>query len=448
VARHFVARRVWTIAAGTLIGLGLAAGVEAAPAAGADFWDDAARSPQTQADRARAEAEALARPAATDVARAPAASDAARLARAEARLRALVAGRPGDLAAALSLAETQLVADRPADAAATLARALPRTLTAGGPAALDPATDGARAWFELAVAFSKLGRYGDAADAYTAIVAGGRADAAVYANLGEVLMAAGRLPEAEARYRDAVAVADEEPTGIRRARSQDLALAYYGLAVALDRDGASRASHEMMGRALAEDPGGSMLKVATVPGSDLFFLPEGDVFYYLGLAAELEGRTTDAEAAFREFLARRPGSRWAPAARAHADGGGGASSVRSAPSGGGGRLRVLAVGTVLTSGAIAAPLIDGAWREHPGLLDACLARLDAASAGRQAIRFALELQIDGRGEVAHAAAKVPPPLDEHFARCVESAVAGGLRFPALGGSRVTLTRTEILIGFP
>ena len=446
MAVQFVARRVWYVAAAGVIGLALAGAANAAPAAGADFWDDAARSPQAQADRARGEAEALARPATTDAT--GAAADAARLARAEARLRGLVAARPGDLAAALALAETQLIADRPADAAATLARVLPRALTPGASGALDPATDGARAWFELAVAFSKLGRYADATDAYTAIVAGGRADATVYANLAEVLMAAGRLPEAEARYRDAIAVADEEPTGLRRARSQDLALAYYGLAVALDRDGASRASREIMGRALAEDPGSSMLKVATVPGSDLFFLPEGDVFYYVGLAAEVEGRTTDAEAAFREFLARRPGSRWAWAARAHADGGGVASGGRGAAPAGGGRPRVLAVGTVLASGPVAAPLIDAAWRERSGLLEACLSGLDAVPAGRQAIRFALELEIDGRGQVARATAKVPPPLDEHFARCVESAVESGLRFPAIGGSRVTLSRTEILIGFP
>jgi hypothetical protein len=107
------------------------------------------------------------------------------------------------------------------------------------------------------------------------------------------------------------------------------------------------------------------------------------------------------------------------------------------------------VGTVLASGPIAAPLIDAAWRERPGLLDACLARLDAAAfPARGGIRFALELEIDGRGQVARATAKVPPPLDDRFARCVESAVEGGLRFSPGGGARVTLSRTEILIGFP
>ena len=68
--------------------------------------------------------------------------------------------------------------------------------------------------------------------------------------------------------------------------------AYYGLAVALDREGQTVAAREMMRAALAHDPAAAVLKAASQagPGGDLFFVPDGDVFYYLGLAAEAEGR--------------------------------------------------------------------------------------------------------------------------------------------------------------
>ena len=198
-------------------------------------------------------------------------------------------------------------AGRPAAAAAALERALPRLRGA----------EQTGAWFRLGVVRSKLGRYREAGVAYGAAVASGAADPAVYANFGEVLMADGRLADAQARYRDAIGAANEMSTADKRARSQDLALGYYGLAVALDRDEQTVAAREMMQRALANDPASAVLKIASQPGGDLFFVPDGDVFYYLGLAAEVEGRGVDSEAGFREFLARAPQSRWARAAQAH-----------------------------------------------------------------------------------------------------------------------------------
>ena len=73
----------------------------------------------------------------------------------------------------------------------------------------------------------------------------------------------------------------------------------------------------MMQRALALDSTTSVLAVAALPNSDLFFVPAGDVYYYVGLARSVAGRREEAADAFREFLAHQPGSRWAMRAEAH-----------------------------------------------------------------------------------------------------------------------------------
>ena len=265
-------------------------------------------------------------------------------------------------------------------------------------------------WFGAAVARTSEGRYAEAAAGYGVALAAGADAPAVYANLGEVLMADGQLAAAEACYRDAVAVASSShfstvgnvasiPSistwgGQRfddpRARAQDLTLAYLGLAVALDRDGQTRAAREMMQRALALDATTSVLAVAALPDADLFFVPAGDVYYYIGLARSVAGRREEAADAFHEFLARQPGSRWAAQAEGHLTALGGASAggsprLPSAPpsppspaspvSPERRRLsgpRVVAVGTVLSTGGSVAPLIDAAWRDQAAILDDCL----------------------------------------------------------------------------
>ena len=259
-------------------------------------------------------------------------------------------------------------------------------------------------------------------------------------------MADGRLAEAEARYRDGIAVATSEVTGERRARAQDLALAYYGLGTALDRDGKPAAAREMIARALAQDPGGALLNVAATSTGDLFFVPEGDVYYYLGLAAEGLGRPVDAEAAFREFLARRPDGPWAAEARAHlaAKAGRDADPDRRAAGPGRPGARVVAFGTVRADGAIPAPLVDAAWRARPGLLDACLSE----ARGQGNVRLSVEMEIDGRGRVVRAAVEAPAPLDGSFARCVEAAVVQGLVLARPAPARPTRARTDLIVSFP
>jgi tetratricopeptide (TPR) repeat protein len=345
------------------------------------------------------------------------------------------AGDGSDIAALLERVDADEAAGHLDAASARLEKALPSYTGAERNAA----------WFRLGIVRSRLGRYRESASAYAAMVADGAADSAVYSNFAEVLMAAGRLHDAEARYRDAISAASDLGVGDRRERTHELALAYYGLAVALDRDEQPAAAREAMMRALAHDPTASVLKVAATSGGDLFFVPEGDVFYYLGLAAEVEGRDGDAESAFQEFVARAPHGRWVRAANAH---------LARKPAGGGRRVagagdavpRVLAHATVLAAGSMAAPLVDAAWRDQLGILDDCLdgVRLPA----HVTVRFAIEMDIDRRGRPTRVIVKAPPPFDERFARCVESAATQRLRLTLLGPASLTLARTEMVVGTP
>jgi tetratricopeptide (TPR) repeat protein len=323
-------------------------------------------------------------------------------------------------------------------------------------------------WFAAAIERTNQGRYAEAAAAYGAAIAAGADAPAVYSNLGEVLMADGHLREAEAAYRDAIAVASAVPgAGSVRlddplARTQDRVLGYVGLAVALDRDSQPRAAHETMRRALALDSTMAVLAVAALPDADLFFVPRGEVHYYLGLARAIAGRRDEATDAFREFLAETPKSRWAPQARAHLaelgmaaerasdSGHAPASAPPSGPRPAGGP-RVIAAGTVLATGGAAAPLIDAAWREQSAILDACLDAAPQLGAAHAPVRLAVEMTIDRRGRVTTATVKLPTGLELRgpaaaLGPCLERAVVARLRFPA--AARSTRARTELLVGFP
>ena len=83
---------------------------------------------------------------------------------------------------------------------------------AAGVKAVPKGADGETArWFVTAVERTTQGRYVEAAAAYGLALAAGADAPAVYANLGEVLMADGQLAAAEACYRDAVAAASVRP---------------------------------------------------------------------------------------------------------------------------------------------------------------------------------------------------------------------------------------------
>jgi tetratricopeptide (TPR) repeat protein len=332
--------------------------------------------------------------------------------------------------------------------------------------------DGTAGLFAAAIKRTTEGRYAEAAAAYGAALAAGADAPAVYANLAEVLMADGQLVGAEACYRDAIAAASNvSPPGAEsarslvlddpRARAQDLLLGYLGLAVALDRDGQARGAREMMRRALALDPTTAVLAIAALPNADLFFIPEGEVYYYLGLARSVAGRDAEAAEAFHEFLTHAPSSRWASRAEAHLTGLAGVPPAPpiSAPAGRGPTTRpaavprVMAIGTVLATGGAAAPLIDAAWRQQAPILDECLSAVPELTAARVPVRLAVELAIDRRGRITSAAVKLPPVVQAwqsagKFSLCLEQAIKTRLRLPPPPAARSTRARTELLVGFP
>jgi tetratricopeptide (TPR) repeat protein len=413
-----------------LVGGGAFGGQRAA--ATASLWERSATSDRDLCERLVGEAEsALLAPGAGPGANA----------RAEELVRQALAAEPDDFRALVLLADIESRAARPDLARAALERACPHA-----PHGLDATA----CWFRVGVERSRAGRLADALAAYERLLGPGDvADAALLSNAAEVLMALGRLPEAEERYREAIR-ADTPTSSGRIERPLSLVYSTYGLAVVLDRAGCTAAARETMARALALDPRLARLRAAERADADVFFVPDGDVYYYLGLAAEVAGHVDDAEAAFQEFLGRLPRSRWAARARAHLEGlvaleRAGASPPRAgvAPS-----LRVLAAGTVLASGPVPAPLVDAAWREHPRLVDDCLA--DGVRAGvlapRDGFRFVVELALDAHGVVTEAVAKAPATVDPSFARCVEAAVRATLRVPSPRQPRVTRARVELLVG--
>jgi tetratricopeptide (TPR) repeat protein len=399
-------------------------------AAATPFWERAAEPARTRADRLTSDAEGL-------LASQP--RSAEKLARAEALVREALIATPDDFRALMLLAEISARSGRPASALASLERACPRAPQGAGATAC---------WFQLGVERSRQGRLGEAVVAYERLIALGDADATAHANLAELLMAEGRLGEAAERYREAIRLDTPAAGAARIEPPHSLTLATYGLAVALDRAGEAEAAREMMARALLLDPKHATLSAAEQPGADVFFVPEGDVYYYLGLAAEVAGDSDDGAAAFQEFLRRRPRAASASRARAHVDAlmadarAAGAPRAGRAPA-----LRVADVGTVRADGPIPAPLVDAAWRAAPNMLDGCLAEAvsTGALAPRVGLRLALELSFDERGAVSDAAVKAPAAIDASFARCAEAAVKGGLRVPRPRRPRPSRARLELLI---
>jgi tetratricopeptide (TPR) repeat protein len=412
-----------------------------AAAGPAPFWERAAEPGRDRTARLLVEAEGLLEGSGS--AGRDAASQATRLRAAESLVREVLARAPDDHRALLMLAEIEARAGHAAASIAALEQACPRA---------PRGRELSSCWFRLGVERSRAGQLAPALAAYERLIALGAGDAATYGNAAELLMALGRLGEAEDRYREAIRLEEQTAPAGRMEGAAGLAFSTYGLAVALDRAGRAAPAREMMARALALDPRLARLRAAERAGGEVFFLPDGDVFYYIGLASEVAGRVDDAEAAFQEFLSRLPRSPYAPRARAHVDamvaleragaarGAPGSSSPASS-------LRVVAAGTVLASGPVPAPLVDAAWRTRADLLDACLDEgvQRGALPARGSFRFALEIEIDGRGAVTAASAKAAAPLDETFARCAEAAVRAGLRLPRPQKARPTHARIDLLV---
>ncbi|HEV3030832.1 MAG TPA: hypothetical protein VG319_04280, partial [Polyangia bacterium] len=257
-------RRPGMVASVALVVVAFAAPPRRAAAAAAPFWERVAEPARERPERLVVEAQST-------LASQPRSPE--KLARADTLVREALAAAPDDFDALMVLAEVSAREARPGATLAALERACPRAPRGAGETSC---------WFHLGVERSRQGHISEALVAYERLIGLGDADAAAYANAAELLMAAGRLTEAEERYREAVRLETPVSTAGRIETSHALMLATYGLAVLLDRAGEPEAGREMMARALALDPRHATLTAAEQPDADVFFVPEGDLYYYLG----------------------------------------------------------------------------------------------------------------------------------------------------------------------
>jgi tetratricopeptide (TPR) repeat protein len=146
-----------------------------------------------------------------------------------------------------------------------------------------------------------------AARDYEAIIhrSDGRGDtlSLVWGNLAETYMMVGRLDDSIAAYREAIRY------GARTAT-------WYGLAVALDRDGRATLAHDVM---VAQGAAGYRAFEGDVESRSTFFVPRGEVFYYFALAEEALGQLDEALDHWNKYIASGAHPQYQPRAREHVD---------------------------------------------------------------------------------------------------------------------------------
>jgi len=118
-------------------------------------------------------------------------------------------------------------------------------------------------------------------------------------DLGDTLVALGRLGEAIEAYRKATRLSSE-------------VLPRYALAVALERDDQLERSSRELTAAMARDP-----QLQQLRSPRFSFLPAEEVHYYLYLVFDSRGQRVEARAELENFLHALPGSPYAGRARAH-----------------------------------------------------------------------------------------------------------------------------------
>jgi len=121
----------------------------------------------------------------------------------------------------------------------------------------------------------------------------------VLGNLAESYMMLGDLDDAIQRYQDAL-------------RERQSTSVMYGLAVAYDRDGQGAKAREII-VALGEEELDSWRK--EVEEDKVFYVPEGEVFYYAALANEALGHAREAIRAWKRYLESGAHPRFQPRAR-------------------------------------------------------------------------------------------------------------------------------------
>jgi len=122
----------------------------------------------------------------------------------------------------------------------------------------------------------------------------------VHYNLGDELMATGRLGEALDEYHRAVALAPPTKPVVRLA-----------LAVALDRNEQIDQARIELAGVLAFDP-----ELRSLAGEDYVFVPREDVYYYRAIALYERGAVAEARLNLRTFFGELPSSPYSARARA------------------------------------------------------------------------------------------------------------------------------------
>lgn len=143
-------------------------------------------------------------------------------------------------------------------------------------------------WFDLGLSYQQFGDYERATRAYTAALAlAWDADdrAIVYRNRGKMRMLSGRLGEAVNDFRAAVRLAQS---------SERVALSYFGLGVALERNGDYPAGMQAIAQGLAVRlPGPNVVSASVLDVPTLRWSPEYDVHYFRALVAMSQASGAD-----------------------------------------------------------------------------------------------------------------------------------------------------------
>lgn len=159
------------------------------------------------------------------------------------------------------------------------------------------------AWITLAYAYAKLPRHREERAAYVEYlrrVSDDRLKVTALLNLAEASMHLGQLRDSVREYREAIRLGTELSTS--SAATESVALAQWGLAVALDRSGDREAATREARLAAALDPGMRILN-----GPNVFFVPAHERSWYIGLGAYAQGTAArvDSERAALLTLAER-----------------------------------------------------------------------------------------------------------------------------------------------
>jgi tetratricopeptide (TPR) repeat protein len=172
-----------------------------------------------------------------------------------------------------------------------------RPLAQGGPQMLD-------VLFMLGAVYTRAQKFEAARAAYESALPlpmADRARATMLCNLAEVYTYVGEADRSIDTYRACAA---------QRAGDAD---AFWGLASAADRAGRESEAREAAARAVGMDP-----TLDRIRGPDVFFVPEYEIHYYLGLAFEAMAQPERALAEWRHYLdAGGRDDAWAARANTH-----------------------------------------------------------------------------------------------------------------------------------